>query len=144
MKHNEPVVQQQHDVTNEHEIRRQKVQKMLSDGKSPWPAYKPVSHTNAQALAQFKENPAVATEYKLAGRVLTRRDHGKSFFCNIMDRSATLQLYIKKEVIGDAAFEQFKHSIDIGDFVWTTGTLFVTKMGEVTLHVTHKISKPAL
>jgi len=134
MKPNETVVTP-HEETNEHEIRKLKVKKMMDEGVSPWPEHKPVSHTNAQALEAFKKDPTITQTFQLAGRVMTRRDHGKSFFCNIMDRSATIQLYIKKDVIGDHAFEQFKHLIDTGDIVWVEGTLFVTKMGETTLNV---------
>jgi lysyl-tRNA synthetase class 2 len=130
-----PVITPEHTETNEHEIRLAKIKHMQEEGVQPWPWNKPVSTTTAQALKTFAENPEDSTEYKLAGRLVTRRDHGKTFFCHIQDRAAKLQLYIKKDEIGEQAFENFKKYIDLGDIVWVRGTLFITKTGEPTLKV---------
>ena len=66
---------------------------------------------------------------------MTVRDHGKTFFGTIQDRTGKIQIYVKKDVVGDAAFDLFKHSIDAGDIVWVRGPLFTTKKGEITVKV---------
>lgn len=120
---------------NEHEIRIEKIKKMQEQGISPWPEYKPVSTTIAKGLAEFLESGDESKHYEVAGRLLTRRDHGKTFFCNIKDRSGTVQIYLKKDEIGEKAFDHFKHHIDSGDTLWVKGFFFKTKAGEVTIHV---------
>ncbi len=123
------------DASEEHELRKAKIVSMQQEGISPWPAYKPVSHTTTQALADFTQQQDATIVYSLAGRMMTRRDHGKTFFVNIQDRDGTIQLYMKKDEVGEAVFEHFKKHTDLGDIVWASGSLFVTKMGETTLHV---------
>lgn len=124
-----------HIELNEHEMRIAKVKKMQEEGISPWPSYKPVCTTITQGVAQFLETGDESKEYELAGRIMTKRDHGKTFFCHIQDRSGSVQIYIKKDEIGEQAFEHFKHHIDAGDTLWIKGFFFRTKMGEVTVHV---------
>lgn len=124
-----------HTELNEHEMRLAKIKKMQEEGISPWPSYKPVCTTITQGVAQFLETSDESKEYGLAGRIMTRRDHGKTFFCHIQDRSGSVQIYIKKDEIGERAFEHFKHHIDSGDTLWIKGFFFRTKMGEVTVHV---------
>ncbi len=121
--------------SNEHEIRVAKIKQMREEGIQAWPSYKPVTATTAQALEAYAASPEAGTLHSLAGRLLIKRDHGKTFFGIIQDRSGRIQIYIKKDVVGDAAFEQFKKYVDIGDIVWVQGPLFVTKMGETTVHV---------
>lgn len=117
---------------SEHEIRLLKTKKIIAEGNSPWPATRSVSHTTLQACAVGATEETIT----LAGRVMTRRDHGKTFFCNLSDRAGTIQLYIKKDLLGDDAFESFKKTIDLGDIIWVNGSLFVTKTGELTVKVT--------
>jgi len=121
---------------NEHEVRLSKVTKMQEEGIQPWPSFTHTDISTVQAaLAEFASNPTVEKEFSLAGRLMSHRDHGKTFFCNLQDRSGNIQLYIKKDVIGDNVFEQFKKYVDVGDIIWVKGSLFVTKMGETTLKV---------
>ncbi len=121
--------------SNEHVIREEKVRAIEKVGASAWPTYKAVTHTTQEAHTIFGENKETTAEFLLAGRLMSKRDHGKTYFGNISDRSGNLQLYIKKNDLGDEAFEHFKKFIDIGDIIWVRGVLFVTKMGETTLHV---------
>lgn len=117
--------------SSEHEVRLGKIKKIIEEGSSPWPSSHPVSHTALQACALGASEDSIS----LAGRVMTRRDHGKTFFCNLSDRSGIIQLYIKKDLLGDDAFESFKKSIDLGDIIWVKGSLFITKTGELTVKV---------
>src|SRR4051812_41489286 len=164
MNANDKIVEQ-HTSLNEHAIRQEKVAFLLKQGINPWPSsvlatattrqarehYKgeePQAHglkavldkitsefENAQTFAH-KEVETKEPEYALAGRLMSRRDHGKTFFAHLHDREGNLQLYFKQETVGEASFNLFVHAIDVGDTIWVNGTLFTTKKGEVTLHVT--------
>lgn len=119
----------------ENEIRIAKVKKMQEDGIAPWPSFKEVSATTAQIIEEYTKTGDETREYQTAGRLMSKRDHGKTFFCNIQDRSGQIQIYVKQAEIGEQNFDFFKHSIDIGDIVWVNGIVFKTKMGEVTIKV---------
>ncbi len=108
---------------------------MRAQGIEPWAEYKPVSHTTAEVSSQFEQDSDEAREYTMAGRLITIREHGKTIFAHLQDRGGRLQLYIRKDVIGDQAFEFFTKYVDLGDLIWVRGTVFVTKMGETTLKV---------
>jgi len=79
------------------------------------------------------EREAEKKEYQIAGRILTLREHGKTIFAHIQDRSGRLQLYFRKDELGDAAFNELTHLIDVGDIIWVSGVSFKTKLGEITL-----------
>ena len=70
----------------------------------------------------------------IAGRIMTRRIMGKAAFVHAKDMSGALQLYVKRDEIGEAAFEEFK-SWDLGDIVGAEGWVFRTRTGELSLHV---------
>ncbi len=70
--------------------------------------------------------------YSIAGRIMTMRKFGKAAFCTVVDTTGQLQIYIKKDVLGDEVFETFK-KWDIGDIIGVEGTLFKTKVGELSL-----------
>ena len=59
----------------------------------------------------------------------------KLFFAHLQDRTGKVQLYIKKDVVGDKLFDFFNEFVDVGDFIWCKGSSFKTKKGEITLRV---------
>ncbi|KKQ32794.1 MAG: Lysine-tRNA ligase [candidate division TM6 bacterium GW2011_GWF2_37_49] len=122
-------------TVNENEIRLVKINKMNAENKRPWPAYKPVSTTTHGSIEEFEKDPLAPKEVSVAGRMIRLRDHGKTFFGHIQDRSGQLQFYLKKDDLDPESFNNFKNYIDIGDIVWLKGTLFTTKTGEITLKV---------
>ena len=71
---------------------------------------------------------------KLAGRMMLKRVGGKVSFANLQDMSGRIQIFLKLDVIGEEAYEAFKHS-DIGDIYGVNGFLFKTKTGELTIRV---------
>ncbi len=75
-------------------------------------------------------------EHSIAGRVMARRIFGKGGFLSIQDRSGSIQLFISKKSITEKMFQQFKQLLDIGDIIGVKGYPFVTKTGELSLHVT--------
>lgn len=120
--------------SEEHQLRLQKVRHMQAQHINPWPAHKPITATCAQIIADF-ENQA-GQHYQVAGRLMTIREHGKSIFAHIQDRTGQLQIYLKKDEIGEKEFDFFCKQIDSGDIVWCNGFSFKTKLGEISLHVT--------
>lgn len=127
-------VQVQHGIS-EHEVRLQKLAELRARGINPWPAYKEVTATCQEAVTEFAAFKDEAKIYALAGRLLAVRQHGKTVFAHMQDRSGRLQIYVRKDVIGEQAFEIFNHLVDVGDIIWVEGNLFITKMGEITVHV---------
>ena len=71
-------------------------------------------------------------DVKTAGRVIALRKHGGASFVDIVDTEGKIQLYFKKNIIGDQQYETFKE-IDIGDFIGVEGEIFKTKTGEKTI-----------
>ncbi|MGB6519080.1 MAG: lysine--tRNA ligase [Candidatus Cybelea sp.] len=76
-----------------------------------------------------------AEAWSLAGRVLSKRTMGKSSFADLADRSGKLQIYVRKEEVGESAFCDWA-DLDRGDLIGVRGYMFRSKMGELTLHVT--------
>src|SRR5690625_3323216 len=74
-----------------------------------------------------------AVEVTVAGRVMTKRGKGKVSFTHIQDVSNQIQLYIRKDDVGEDAYEVFK-TVDIGDIVGVTGVMFKTNVGELSVH----------
>lgn len=122
------------DASEEHHIRVDKVKKLRDQGIEPWPEHKEVPHTSKQVLDAFQEDQEEA--YTVAGRIVALRWHGKSAFLKIQDRAGRLQVYLKKDVLGEKTFDLLEHHVDMGDIVWVTGTSFKTKTGEITLKAT--------
>ncbi|MCX8029307.1 MAG: lysine--tRNA ligase [Brevinematales bacterium] len=71
----------------------------------------------------------------VAGRIITLRDQGKAIFAHIKDIEGKIQIYIKKDIVGDEKFTLFKDFIDVGDIIGAKGKLFRTKTGELTVEV---------
>lgn len=125
-------MEEKEQISKEHEIRLEKIKEMEAAGLKPWPSFKPITKTCKEAVDSFVEGEE-GESLALAGRLMSRREHGKTVFCNIQDRSGVIQVYIKQDNIGDESFEQFKKFFDVGDIVWVKGPVFKTKLGEVTI-----------
>jgi lysyl-tRNA synthetase class 2 len=130
------VEQQVNAGSQEHEIRARKVQELRALGLEPWPAVKATNATCKQVIEEYKDEQAAGQEsrhYQVSGRVLALREHGKTVFAHIQDRTGRLQIYIKSADIGEQKFEQFMRFIDVGDIIWVSGKSFKTRVGEITL-----------
>ncbi len=125
----------QETVSQEHDMRVAKVAKLREMGIEPWPAAKDVNATCTEVIQEFPEHQE-SREYTLAGRVIAKREHGKTCFATIQDPTGKLQLYLRQDVLDEKVYNLFEHFIDLGDIIWCKGTSFRTKMGEITLKVT--------
>ncbi len=116
--------------------RRRKVDALWEAGINPYPNdFKPM-HTSADVVEAYGDKDQIgATDdiFKVAGRILARRSFGKAAFVQLQDRKGRVQLYVKKDEIGDEAFAAFE-SFDIGDIIGAEGYPFRTKTGELSLH----------
>jgi len=70
----------------------------------------------------------------LAGRIMARREHGKAGFADLQDESGRVQLYFKRDTVGEESFEQFKQ-LDLGDVIGCRGQVFRTRTGQVSVAV---------
>jgi len=117
--------------------RRRKVDALWEAGINPYPNDFRPQHTSADVRAAYgdvetiEENPQT---FVVAGRILARRSFGKAAFVQLQDRKGRVQLYMKKDVLGEELFAAFE-DYDIGDIIGATGQPFRTKTGELSLNV---------
>ncbi len=121
------------------ENRRNKIQDLLARGIAPYPNDFRVRHTVARIMEQVASDAEVgddagksAASFTAAGRVMAINRFGKTAFIRFKDRSGQMQAYLRKDQIGEEAFELFKQ-LDIGDIIGLTGSMFKTRTGEWTL-----------
>lgn len=113
------------------QARLEKRAKLLEQGIDPYGGRFEVNET----IAVARTDPTPEREVRLAGRLMSHRDMGKSMFADLKDSSSRIQLYIQKKVLNDEQFDLFKHFVDLGDLIGVTGKLFVTHAGELTVRV---------
>lgn len=118
--------------------RRKKLSALKETGVNPYPYHFTRTHTLQHVLDQFQhlegENGS-SDVVSIAGRLMTIRDMGKSCFAHLGEGSARLQIYVKKDVVGEEAYKLFQKDMDLGDFVGVEGSLFRTRTHELTLRV---------
>jgi lysyl-tRNA synthetase class 2 len=128
------------DETNELiQQRIKKLEILRKDGIDPYPNDFRVTHTSRDLHETFgslsdEELKSVGEIFCLAGRIVAIRDFGKASFIQIQDRKGRIQVYLQKDIVGEAAFQLFK-TFDIGDFIGLEGKIFRTKTRELTLQV---------
>lgn len=113
--------------------RVQKLEQLRDLGIAPYGARYSRTHLSAEALSGF-DNLTDHT-IRLAGRVVSRRVMGKASFAHLLDDSGRIQLFFRRDRVGDQSYQVFRNLIDIGDFIGAEGTLFRTRTGEITLEV---------
>jgi lysyl-tRNA synthetase class 2 len=123
------------DITHDqHAVRRQKLAELRAAGVDPFRAEFETTHFSGDALGAYVDGKDNEVPVAVAGRLVTIRDMGKSQFAKVLDQQGEIQLYVKKDVVGDAAFAAFG-KLDLGDIIGARGTLFRTKTGEVTVRI---------
>jgi lysyl-tRNA synthetase, class II len=127
------------DIPNEithdqYAVRLRKLQDLRAGGCDPFRASFEPTHFSAEAIKLYVDGQDNAVPVGVAGRLLVMRDMGKSQFVKILDQQGLIQLYLKKDVLGDEAYATFK-KLDLGDIIGAEGTLFKTKTGEITVRV---------
>ncbi len=117
--------------------RRDKLASLRAAGVPTFPAGRPVPHTTADCVAAAAglDADAVAEldrEFTIAGRMRAKNEMGKAGFARLQDRAGALQIFVKKNLLGEQAFALWKR-LDLGDWVRVTGRLMVTRRGDLSL-----------
>ena len=128
-------------------VRREKLDVLKENNIDPFGHRFDRSHTARKMLDEFdsftKEELAEKKKtVSLAGRIMTKRGKGKAGFTHIQDLTGQIQLYIRKDTVGDEQYDLFD-SMDIGDIIGVSGEAFKTKVGELSVKVSdlHLLSK---
>ncbi|MCJ7843008.1 lysine--tRNA ligase [Lederbergia sp. NSJ-179] len=128
----------QEEVNDQLQVRRQKMQSLREKGIDPFGKRFERTHDTKEIKGLYEQLSQEELEEKavtIAGRVMTKRGKGKAGFAHIQDLSGQIQIYVRKDVVGEEQYELFK-SVDLGDLVGITGTVFKTKVGELSVKVT--------
>ena len=118
------------------QIRRDKLAKLCAEGKNPYEKTKYVCTENSASVkADFER--LEGKEVSLAGRLMSRRIMGKASFSHVSDRDGLIQIYVRRDDVGEEDYASFKKDYDIGDIVGVKGFVFKTQTGEISVHCTH-------
>ncbi len=120
------------------EIKQNRLKKLENIRKAkinPYPSKTKRTNTCLEAIDDFDRLTGKKKKFFLAGRLRSIRQHGGSAFAHIEDSSAQIQIYFKKDEIGEEKYNFFLAHFDVGDFIEAQGVLFLTKKGEKTLLV---------
>ena len=124
----------QQNSTNELEVRREKLKALVEAGKNPFEITKyDVTAVSTEIKADFDSYDG--KEVSLGGRMISRRVMGKASFAGIDDGEGRIQLYVRRDDVGEAEYADFK-KWDIGDIIGIKGNVFKTQTGEISIHVT--------
>ena len=113
-------------------IRLEKIDKLREAGVEPYGSRYDRDSRCAYIQEHFEEMEGKTV--RLAGRIMAKRRQGKAGFANIKDLTGNIQLYIRKDDVGDEKYEWFK-TMDVGDIFGVEGVVFRTQKGEITVHV---------
>ena len=118
------------------EQRLSKLARLRDAGIDPYPLRAERTHTTAEAVAAFEtagDDSEIAVT--VCGRLVSLRDMGKTVFSHIEDGYGRIQLFLRREELGEASHNAFRKLLDLGDFVQGSGVLFRTRMGEISVRV---------
>lgn len=128
----ETAVLTENEINEQMQVRIDKMHKIEEHGWKPFGYRFLYTHRAADIAAQFDELSEKETEVKMAGRIMAIRGHGKTCFMDMQDKTGRIQVYVRKDVIGEENYALIK-LMDIGDTVGITGTAFRTHMGELSI-----------
>ena len=113
-------------------VRLAKLEELTKSGNDPFALTSyDVTHHATDITASPKEGEVVS----LAGRLMSKRIMGKASFAHILDRTGQIQIYVKRDNVGEEKYDFFKKQLDIGDIIGVKGDVFVTHRGEVSVAV---------
>ena len=125
-------------AATEQAVRRQKLADLQAAGHDPFTITKyPQDAFSADLQAEFKDLPAEGETGKvvtLAGRLMSKRVMGKASFAHLRDAKGDIQIFAKRDVLGDEPYAAFK-KLDVGDIVGCKGEVFRTRMGELSVRI---------
>jgi lysyl-tRNA synthetase, class II len=124
-----------------HDLRREKLKAIEALGQQSYPSHYNFTHTIPAILAEHKDKvktpeqlEAERIPVRVAGRIMAIRLMGKAGFAHLQQNGQRLQIYVKKDAVGEKGFELYK-LLDLGDHIGVSGYLFYTRTGELSIHV---------
>ena len=122
-----------------YELRRDKLKQIEALGQRAYPTKYELTHTIPMILAEYSQKSAAEfdqsrVDVRVAGRIMAIRLMGKAGFAHLQQSGQKLQIYVKKDAVGEKSFELYK-LLDLGDHVGVSGYLFRTRTGELSIHV---------
>jgi lysyl-tRNA synthetase, class II len=120
---------------DQYAVRLKKLQDLRAGGFDPFRANALQTHFSQEAKALYVEGQEYGPTVGVAGRLVTFRVQGGSSFVKIQDQQGQIQLYFRRDVLGEERYGVFKKSLDLGDIIGASGALFKTKTGEITVRV---------
>lgn len=131
MSEQEHLEQNNEDVSEQQRIRREKLQTLKENGRDPFLLTRfERTHTSKDVTEGF--DALEGKTVSVAGRMISKRLMGKASFSHIQDTDGRIQIYVRKDVLGDEAYEEYK-KFDIGDVIGIEGEVFKTSTGEVSV-----------
>ena len=122
---------QEENLTELLQIRRDKLKSLQEEGHDPFQITRyPVTAHSAEIKERFDEMEG--TQVSIAGRLMSKRGMGKVTFCDLQDGAGRIQLYVRRDEVGEEPYARFK-KVDIGDIVGVKGTVFRTQRGEMSV-----------
>jgi lysyl-tRNA synthetase, class II len=115
--------------------RRAKLERLREQGVDPFPHEFPGVVATSAVVDDLEPGQETDRAYRVAGRMVARRDQGGAAFIDLADREGKLQLHAKRDVLGEESFDRLV-SLDIGDLIGVDGTAFKTRRGQLSLLVT--------
>jgi lysyl-tRNA synthetase class 2 len=117
--------------------KKEKIESLKADGVELYPNDVRVKDTTASIMSRFTDMDhdavtAINERFAIAGRMMAIRDFGKGSFVMIQDRAGRLQVYIRKNQVGEVTYSLFK-KLDVGDIIFVAGKLFRTRTNELTI-----------
>ncbi|MCM1438505.1 MAG: lysine--tRNA ligase [Roseburia sp.] len=128
--------EEQAQLIEQAKIRREKLAKLTAEGNNPFEKTK-YGVTESSLSVKEKFETLEGKEVSIAGRLMSRRIMGKASFCHISDRDGLIQIYVRRDDVGEDTYASFKKDYDIGDIVGVKGFVFKTQTGEISVHCTH-------
>ncbi|MDR4432834.1 lysine--tRNA ligase [Bacillus tequilensis] len=128
------------ELNDQLQVRRDKMNQLRDNGIDPFGARFERTHQSQEVISAYQELTKEELEEKaievtIAGRMMTKRGKGKAGFAHLQDLEGQIQIYVRKDSVGDDQYEIFKSS-DLGDLIGVTGKVFKTNVGELSVKAT--------
>ena len=117
--------------------RKEKLNEIRDAGIDPYPhRYEPTHTTQGihEKYQDVNDTPDEKNRVTIAGRIMTKRDHGKSSFAHLQDSTGRIQVYVRRDGVGPDSYLIFRR-FDVGDIIGVSGVVFRTRTGELTINV---------
>jgi len=115
-------------------FRIKKLKQLQEFNVEPYAFYYKRTHYSEDIISSFDKDGSKLSSVSISGRIMSLRNMGKSQFADVMDTKGRIQIYLRKDTIGEFEYNLF-NLLDIGDFIGVKGSVFRTKSGEISIRV---------